>query len=108
MSKNVQLETFIDSLPDGLQTEVGERGVRISGGEKQRIVIARILFNNPDVLIFDESTNALDFDTEKKIVDLIHNLKSENKTIIFVSHRKSTLEKCDSIYLLKDKKLELN
>ena len=106
--KNVQLETFIDSLPDGLQTEVGERGVRISGGEKQRIVIARILFNNPDVLIFDESTNALDFDTEKKIVDLIHNLKSENKTIIFVSHRKSTLEKCDSIYLLKDKKLELN
>ena len=52
--------------------------------------------------------NALDFDTEKKIVDLIHNLKSENKTIIFVSHRKSTLEKCDSIYLLKDKKLELN
>ena len=65
--KNVQLETFID-LPDGLQTEVGERGVRISGGEKQRIVIARILFNNPDVLIFDESTNALDFDTEKKIV----------------------------------------
>ena len=105
--QDVQLKKFIEKLPKGIKTEVGERGLRISGGEKQRIVIARILFNNPDVLIFDESTNALDFDTEKKIVDLIHSLKSENKKIIFVSHRKSTLEKCDSIYLLKDKKLEL-
>ena len=105
--QDVQLKKFIERLPKGIKTEIGERGLRISGGEKQRIVIARILFNNPDVLIFDESTNALDFDTEKKIVDLIHSLKSENKTIIFVSHRKSTLEKCDSIYLLKDKKLEL-
>jgi ATP-binding cassette subfamily C protein len=105
--KDVQLNRFIEKLPKGIKTEVGERGLRISGGEKQRIVIARILFNNPDVLIFDESTNALDLETEKKIIDLIHDLKSENKTIIFVSHRKSTLEKCDSIYLLKDKKLEL-
>lgn len=105
--KDVQLNRFIEKLPKGIKTEVGERGLRISGGEKQRIVIARILFNNPDVLIFDESTNALDLETEKKIIDLIHDLKSKNKTIIFVSHRKSTLEKCDSIYLLKDKKLEL-
>ncbi len=104
---NVQLQKFIAHLPSGIKTEVGERGLRISGGEKQRIVIARILFNNPDVLIFDESTNALDLETEKKIIDLIYNLKSKNKTIIFVSHRKSTLEKCDSIYLLKDKKILL-
>ena len=105
--KNVQLDKFIEKLPKGIKTEVGERGLRISGGEKQRIVIARILFNNPEILIFDESTNALDIETEKKIIDLIHELKSEKKTIIFVSHRKSTLEKCDSIYLLKDRKLEL-
>ena len=103
--ENVQLGKFIKQLPEGIKTEIGERGLRISGGEKQRIVIARILFNNPNILIFDESTNALDVETENKIIDLIYKFKEENKTIIFVSHRKNTLEKCDHIYKLKNKNL---
>ncbi len=103
--ENVQLGKFIKQLPEGIKTEIGERGLRISGGEKQRIVIARILFNNPNILIFDESTNALDVETENKIIDLIYKFKEENKTIIFVSHRKSTLERCDLIYKLKNKNL---
>ncbi len=96
-----EIHNTIMSLPDGYQTEVGERGVRLSGGQAQRIVIARALYHNPDVLIFDEATSAMDNLTEKAIMDSIDRLSGE-KTIIIVAHRLSTVKDCDRIILLKD------
>ena len=92
-----QLESLITSLPDGLNTEVGERGVRLSGGQRQRIGLARALYRNPDILVLDEATSALDVDTESEIMDSIKKLKGK-KTIIIVAHRYSTVNHCDVIY----------
>lgn len=92
-----QLEVLINKLPLGLETIVGERGIRLSGGERQRIAIARALYRNPNVLIFDEATSALDNETEKAIMEIIHNIHSSNKTIIIIAHRLSTLKYCDRI-----------
>lgn len=103
-SKLANLESFIDSLPDGLDTRVGERGIQLSGGQRQRIGIARALYNKADVLIFDEATSALDGVTEKKVMDAIYNLAG-TKTIIAVAHRISTVKKCDSIFLLDQGKI---
>ncbi len=94
-----QLDQFIfNDLRDGLETNIGERGIRLSGGQKQRIGIARALYKNPEILVFDEATSALDFETEKKILDTIYSIK--DKTIVIVSHRLSTLKICDNIYKL--------
>jgi ABC-type multidrug transport system fused ATPase/permease subunit len=97
--KYAQLEDLIKSLPSGLDTKVGERGVRISGGQRQRIGIARALYRNTEILVFDEATSALDTNTEIEVMNAINNLKGY-KTLIIVAHRFSTLSKCDKIFKL--------
>lgn len=98
-----QLTDFINSLPDGLNTNVGERGVKLSGGQRQRIGIARALYKNAELIIFDEATSALDTATEKEIMKSIENL-SNHLTLIIIAHRLSTLEQCDEILDLSSKK----
>ena len=95
-----ELTSFINNLSDGLNTLVGERGVKISGGELQRIGIARALYKDPKILILDEATSALDINTEKNILETISSLKTD-KIIIIVSHRKSIFEFCKKIYEIK-------
>lgn len=95
-----QLDVFVQSLPDGLDTIVGEHGVRLSGGQRQRIGIARALYHDPDVLVLDEATSALDSQTEKDVMRAITALQ-RSKTILIVAHRLSTLEACDQIYTLE-------
>ncbi len=99
------LKEFVDVLPKGLQTQVGERGMKVSGGQKQRIGIARALYHNPEFLVMDEATSALDTDTEKTILETIENLKGK-KTLLIIAHRISTIENCDIIYRLKDGKIK--
>jgi ATP-binding cassette, subfamily B, bacterial PglK len=101
------LRSFIDSLPDGLNTIVGERGVRLSGGQKQRIGIARALYYKPKVLVLDEATSSLDNETEKAIMDSVRKLRG-SKTIIIVAHRLTTVEYCDSVYELNNRNIVYN
>jgi len=99
-AKAANLHKFVESsLPQGYETTVGERGVRMSGGQRQRLGIARALYHDPDVLIFDEATSALDNLTEQMVMEAIDKLGS-TKTIIIIAHRLSTVQKCDCIYLL--------
>ena len=98
--KSAQLEEFVVSLPKGLDTIVGERGVRLSGGQRQRIGIARALYHDPAVLVMDEATSSLDSVTERDVIQAVNTLHG-SKTIIFVAHRLSTVEKCDRIYKLE-------
>jgi ABC-type multidrug transport system fused ATPase/permease subunit len=95
-----QLEDFVAGLPDGLDTLVGERGVRLSGGQRQRIGIARALYHDPSVLVLDEATSALDTDTESGVMQAVTALHG-NKTILIVAHRLTTLQGCDTIYRLE-------
>lgn len=101
--REAQLDEFIRSLPQGLDTSIGERGIRISGGQRQRIGIARALYNDPEVLILDEATSALDNDTEAAIMESINRLHGR-KTLIIIAHRLQTIEKCDIIYRVEDGK----
>ncbi len=101
-----QLNKLVSRLPEGIDTFVGDRGTRLSGGQIQRIGIARAIFNNSKILIFDEATSALDIETEKNFVSDIYKLKAE-KTLIIISHRLSILDHCDRIYRIKDKKIFL-
>ena len=94
------LDQLLESLPNGVDTTVGERGVQLSGGQRQRIGIARALYSDPEVLIFDEATSSLDGITERVIMDAIHDF-SGSKTIIVVAHRLATVKRCDGIYLLE-------
>ena len=98
------LDDFINKLPNKLQTEVGERGIRLSGGQLQRIGIARALYENPDIIIFDEATSALDFETEKEVLKSINTLRNE-KTIIMVTHRINNLREFDKIFFMEDGKV---
>ena len=102
--KKSQLENFINSLPNKLDTIVGERGARLSGGEKQRIGIARALYNKPKIMIFDEATSALDIYNENKILEEVFENKKD-KTLIIISHRNNTVKYCDSIYVMEDGKI---
>jgi len=95
-----QLWDFVQTLPDGLDTETGERGVRLSGGQRQRVGIARALYRRPQVLVFDEATSALDSQTEQEVVEAIERLRGE-RTVIIVAHRLSTVRKCDRLYMLE-------
>lgn len=101
--KDAKLDEFVNSLPDGLDTGIGERGVRLSGGQRQRIGIARALYEDPEVLVLDEATSALDNDTEKAIMDSINSLHG-NKTLIIIAHRLQTIEKCDAVYRIEEGK----
>jgi ABC-type multidrug transport system fused ATPase/permease subunit len=99
-----QLMEFIASLPDGLDTKVGERGVRLSGGQRQRIGIARALYNNPAVLVLDEATSSLDVDTEREVMRSIEELQGST-TVLIIAHRYSTIENCDYLYKLEKGKI---
>ena len=95
---------FVQDLPKGVNTVIGERGIRLSGGQVQRISVARALYKNPHTLIFDEATSALDGAAEKEIMQMIQNLNA-TITVVIVAHRLSTVEDCDYIYWLKDGQL---
>jgi ABC-type multidrug transport system fused ATPase/permease subunit len=97
--KSAQLEDFVASLPEGLDTVVGERGVRLSGGQRQRIGIARALYHRPSVLVLDEATSSLDTETEHEVMKAVQALQGD-KTVIIVAHRLSTVEYCDRLYRL--------
>ncbi len=101
--KEAQLDEFIKTLPEGLDTGIGERGIRLSGGQRQRIGIARALYHDPEVLILDEATSALDNDTEAAIMESINRLHGK-KTLIIIAHRLQTIEKCDLVYRVQDGK----
>lgn len=99
--EEAQLGEFVRELPDGLDTMIGERGVRISGGQRQRIGIARALYENPDMLLFDEATSALDNETEAAIMESINSLHGK-KTMVIIAHRLQTIAECDIVYRVKD------
>ncbi|MBR5579557.1 MAG: ATP-binding cassette domain-containing protein, partial [Lachnospiraceae bacterium] len=102
--KEARLDEFVRSLPQGLDTGIGERGIRLSGGQRQRIGIARALFEDPEVLVLDEATSALDNDTEAAIMDSINSLHGR-KTLIIIAHRLQTIEKCDIVYRVENGKI---
>ncbi len=95
--REAQLDEHVRSLPEGLDTEIGQHGIRFSGGQRQRIGIARALFEDPEVLVLDEATSALDNETEAAIMDSINRLHGR-KTLIIIAHRLETIEKCDMVY----------
>lgn len=104
--EQAQLKNFVQDLPEGLDTIVGERGVKFSGGQRQRIAIARALYYNPDILVLDEATSALDNETETAVMESIEALQG-HKTLIIVAHRLSTIRGCDKIYEIKNGKAYL-
>lgn len=102
--KEAQLKEFVEELPEGLDTTIGDRGVRLSGGQRQRIGIARALYHNPEILVFDEATSALDHDTEAAVMEAVNSFHGK-KTMIIIAHRLNTIEKCDIIYKVENEKL---
>ncbi len=103
--QQAQLFDFVDTLPEGLDTRVGDRGIRLSGGQRQRIGIARALYHNPEILVLDEATSALDNDTEAAVMEAIDCLKGQ-KTIIIIAHRLTTIRNADTIFEVKDGRVE--
>ena len=99
-----QLKDFVDSLPEGLDTTIGDRGVRLSGGQRQRIGIARALYHNPEILVFDEATSALDNETEAAVMEAVNSFHGK-KTMVIIAHRLNTIEKCDIIYEVDNEKI---
>lgn len=102
--EEASLADFVRTLPHGLDTEIGERGVRLSGGQRQRIGIARALYRDPSVLVFDEATSALDNETEAEIMESINHLQGQ-KTMIIIAHRLTTIENCDHVYRVEGGKI---
>lgn len=98
-----QMKELVEKMPAGLNTEVGDRGIRFSGGQRQRLAIARALYNDPEILILDEATSALDSETESAVMEAIELLKSQ-KTLIIIAHRLTTIRNCDIIYEIIDGK----
>ena len=102
--EQAQMKEFVMEQPDGLNSQIGERGVRISGGQRQRLGIARALYHDPELLIFDEATSALDNDTETAIMEAVDKLHG-HKTLVIIAHRLRTIENCDIIYEVKEGKI---
>ena len=98
--QSAQLDDFVRSLDHGLDTIVGDQGVKLSGGQRQRIGIARALYNDPEVLVLDEATSALDNETEKAVMDAINSLQG-SKTMVIIAHRLTTVRGCDIVYEVK-------
>ncbi len=103
--QEAQLDAFVKTLPEGVNTGIGERGIRLSGGQRQRIGIARALYNDPELLILDEATSALDNDTEAAIMESINRLHGK-KTLVIIAHRLQTIEKCDMVFRVENGKIE--
>lgn len=101
--EQAQLKDIIEGYEKGLDTEIGERGIRFSGGQRQRFAIARALYNNPDILILDEATSALDTETETAVMEAIDALQGQ-KTLIIIAHRLTTIKNCDKIFEIVDGK----
>ena len=99
------LVQFIEKLPNGFNTQIGENGTSLSGGEKQRIAIARAMYKNPEILIFDEATSSLDSESEQHVKAVIQNLKQQGKTILIIAHRLSTVIDADKIAILENGQL---
>lgn len=102
--EEAQLKSFVEELPDGLETTIGDRGVRISGGQRQRLGIARALYHNPEILVFDEATSALDGDTEQAVMEAVNSFHGK-KTMVIIAHRLNTIAKCDVIYKVENGKI---
>ena len=102
--EEAQLKEFIQTLPEGLDTAIGDRGVRLSGGQRQRLGIARALYHNPEILVFDEATSALDTDTETAIMEAIESFHGK-KTLVIIAHRLRTIAGCDIIYKVDNGKI---
>lgn len=102
--EEARLGDFVRSLPHALDTEIGERGIRISGGQRQRIGIARALYSEPQILVFDEATSSLDNQTETEIIESINNLHGK-KTMIIIAHRLETIKDCDIVYQVREGKI---
>lgn len=102
--EEAQLKEFVEDLPEGLDTTIGDRGVRLSGGQRQRIGIARALYHDPEILVFDEATSALDNDTEAAVMEAVNSFHGK-KTMVIIAHRLNTIEKCDIIYKVENEKL---
>lgn len=98
-----QLSDFVNELPQGINTIVGERGVKFSGGQRQRVAIARALYENPEILILDEATSALDSETESAVMEAIDSLIG-SKTLIIIAHRLTTIKNCDKVYEIRNGK----
>jgi ATP-binding cassette, subfamily B, bacterial PglK len=96
-----QLDEFVRQLPDGVETVIGEDGVRLSGGQRQRVAIARALYQDPAVLVFDEATAALDNQTEREVTRAIAALHGQ-RTLIVIAHRLTTVESCDRLIFLQE------
>jgi ABC-type multidrug transport system fused ATPase/permease subunit len=97
---------FVQDMPQGIETPIGERGVRLSGGQNQRVAIARALYHNPEVLIFDEATSSLDTASEKAIQKTIYSFKGK-QTLIIIAHRLSTVENCDEVIWLEKGQIKI-
>lgn len=102
--EEAQLKDFIKTLPEGLDTTIGDRGVRLSGGQRQRLGIARALYHDPEILVFDEATSALDNETEAAVMEAINSFQGR-KTMVIIAHRLNTIEKCDIIYKVDEGKI---
>ena len=101
--EQAQMKEYVENLKDGLDTVIGDRGIRFSGGQSQRLAIARALYNDPDILVLDEATSALDNETETAVMEAIDALQGQ-KTMIIIAHRLTTIKNCDHIYEIKDGK----